>query len=82
MRGWLVGTSAWGRPMMPLVGRDGSMYLTDDKTGVVYRIRSQESSSVHRAPHPRAITMRSGSTIRPYPPSRRDAVEVGRGFKP
>lgn len=41
VRGWLVGTSAWGRPMMPLVGRDGSMYLTDDKTGAIYRIRSQ-----------------------------------------
>ena len=42
VRGWLVGTSAWGRPMMPLVGRDGSLYLTDDKTGVIYRIRAGE----------------------------------------
>jgi glucose/arabinose dehydrogenase len=39
VRGWLVGREAWGRPVMPLFGRDGSLYLTDDKTGVIYRIQ-------------------------------------------
>jgi glucose/arabinose dehydrogenase len=41
VRGWLRGKGAWGRPVTPLFGQDGSLYLTDDKTGVVYRIRSQ-----------------------------------------
>jgi glucose/arabinose dehydrogenase len=40
VRGWLRGRSAWGRPVMPMVGSDGSLYLTDDKTGVIYRIRA------------------------------------------
>jgi glucose/arabinose dehydrogenase len=39
VRGWLMGKEAWGRPMMPLFARDGSLLLTDDKTAVVYRIR-------------------------------------------
>lgn len=40
VRGWLRGKEAWGRPVMPFVARDGSLYLTDDKTGVIYRIRA------------------------------------------
>jgi glucose/arabinose dehydrogenase len=40
VRGWLRGREAWGRPVMPMVGRDGSLYLTDDKTGVIYKIRA------------------------------------------
>ena len=42
VRGWLVDNKEWGRPMMPLFTRDGSLLLTDDKTGVVYRIRPTE----------------------------------------
>lgn len=38
-RGWLVGDDSWGRPVAPFFGRDGTLYLTDDKAGAVYRIR-------------------------------------------
>jgi glucose/arabinose dehydrogenase len=39
MRGWLVGDDSWGRPVGPYVAHDGTLYLTDDKGGVVYRVR-------------------------------------------
>ena len=42
VRGWLRGKESWGRPVMPLVGRDGSLYVSDDKTGVIYKIRASE----------------------------------------
>ncbi len=38
MRGWLVGDDSWGRPVAPFFGRDGSLYLTDDKAGAIYRV--------------------------------------------
>lgn len=38
LTGWLVGRTAWGRPVAPLVGPDGSLYLTDDQAEAVYRI--------------------------------------------
>lgn len=37
--GWLVGRRAWGRPVDLVVGRDGSLFLSDDHQGVIYRIR-------------------------------------------
>ena len=40
VRGWRVGETSWGRPVAPFVGRDGSLYLTDDKAGLVYRLRA------------------------------------------
>lgn len=36
--GWLKGSGAWGRPVDVLVMRDGSLLVSDDKGGVVYRI--------------------------------------------
>ena len=39
VRGWLVGDDSWGRPVQPLFTQDGSLLLTDDKAGVIYRIR-------------------------------------------
>jgi glucose/arabinose dehydrogenase len=36
--GWLHGTKVWGRPVDVLVGPDGSMYLSDDRSGIIYRI--------------------------------------------
>ncbi len=36
--GWLQEGNAWGRPVAPLVGPDGSLYLTDDRANAVYRI--------------------------------------------
>jgi len=39
VRGWLVGDDSWGRPVAPFVARDGTVYLSDDKGGVIYWIR-------------------------------------------
>ncbi len=36
--GWLAGSRAWGRPVDVAVGRDGSLFVSDDRQGVVYRI--------------------------------------------
>jgi glucose/arabinose dehydrogenase len=37
--GWLAGRRAWGRPADVAVGADGSLFVSDDAGGVVYRIR-------------------------------------------
>ena len=36
--GWLEGTSAWGRPVDLVMGRDGALYLSDQGAGRIYRI--------------------------------------------
>lgn len=36
--GWVEGDAAWGRPVDLMVLPDGSMLLTDDRAGAVYRI--------------------------------------------
>jgi len=36
--GWLIGGKAWGRPVDLAVGPDGSLFLSDDTLGAVYRI--------------------------------------------
>ena len=36
--GWLANENAWGRPVSPLVMKDGTMLLSDDKHNVIYRI--------------------------------------------
>ena len=36
--GWLQGESAWGRPAYLLVLPDGSMLISDDQSGVIYRV--------------------------------------------
>lgn len=36
--GWLQGTQAWGRPVDLLVMPDGSLLVSDDRQGVIYRI--------------------------------------------
>ncbi|MCD1294044.1 sorbosone dehydrogenase [Methanocella sp. CWC-04] len=36
--GWLKGREAWGRPVDVLVMPDGSMLVSDDKAGAIYRI--------------------------------------------
>jgi glucose/arabinose dehydrogenase len=40
VRGWLAGNNSWGRPVDPFVARDGTLYVTDDKGGVIYWIKS------------------------------------------
>ena len=37
--GWLQGESAWGRPADVLVAPDGSLLVSDDDAGAIYRIR-------------------------------------------
>jgi glucose/arabinose dehydrogenase len=36
--GWLQGSQAWGRPVDLLVMPDGSLLVSDDKAGAIYRI--------------------------------------------
>ncbi len=37
-QGWLQGAGAWGRPVDLLVMPDGSLLVSDDRAGVIYRI--------------------------------------------
>ncbi len=37
--GWLSGEQAWGRPADVLVAPDGSLFVSDDLAGAIYRIR-------------------------------------------
>jgi glucose/arabinose dehydrogenase len=37
--GWLQGETAWGRPADVLVMPDGSLLVSDDLAGAIYRIR-------------------------------------------
>ncbi len=39
--GWLDGMEYWGRPVAPVVGPDGALYLSDDHAGAVYRITAE-----------------------------------------
>lgn len=36
--GWLRGNYAWGRPVDVITGRDGALYVSDDRAGMIYRI--------------------------------------------
>lgn len=38
LSGWLADGHAWGRPVAPLVGPDGNLYLSDDRANAIYRI--------------------------------------------
>lgn len=38
--GWLQGKQAWGRPVDVIIGSDGWLYVSDDLTGWIYRIRT------------------------------------------
>lgn len=40
--GWLQEEEAWGRPNDVLVAPDGSLLISDDRAGVIYRVRYQE----------------------------------------
>jgi glucose/arabinose dehydrogenase len=37
--GWLQGRQAWGRPADVLVLPDGSLLISDDYAGAIYRVR-------------------------------------------
>jgi glucose/arabinose dehydrogenase len=36
--GWLNSNKAWGRPVDVVVGPDGALYVSDDRSGYIYRI--------------------------------------------
>lgn len=36
--GWLQGGRAWGRPVDVITGRDGALYVSDDRAGTISRI--------------------------------------------
>lgn len=38
LTGFLSGDAVWGRPVHPLTGPDGSLYLSDDEAGAIYKI--------------------------------------------
>ncbi len=38
IRGWGTGEQSWGAPAAVVVGRDGSLYVSDDKAQVIYRV--------------------------------------------
>jgi glucose/arabinose dehydrogenase len=40
--GWLTEHSAWGRPTDVIVSADGALYVSDDRTGFIYRISYQQ----------------------------------------
>jgi len=40
--GWLDKGKAWGRPVDIIVAPDGALYVSDDRAGMVYRIRYTE----------------------------------------
>jgi glucose/arabinose dehydrogenase len=40
--GWLADGRAWGRPVDVAVAADGSLFVSDDLQGIVYRIRYTE----------------------------------------
>jgi len=39
--GWIDGNEYWGRPVAPVVGGDGALYLSDDHAGAIYRITAE-----------------------------------------
>lgn len=42
--GWLRNNRAWGRPVDVITGPDGAIYVTDDRTGYIYRITYQNKN--------------------------------------
>ncbi|MBI2412359.1 MAG: PQQ-dependent sugar dehydrogenase [Deltaproteobacteria bacterium] len=40
--GWLAKDGPWGRPVQPLVGKDGVLYISDDYAGAIYRVVAEE----------------------------------------
>jgi len=43
--GWLHNNQAWGRPVDVVIGPDGSLYVSDDRSNYIYRITYQQHST-------------------------------------
>jgi len=50
IEGWLEGESAWGRPVDVEVMADGSLLISDDKAGAIYRVTYHGDRSTNTAP--------------------------------
>jgi len=50
--GWLEGDEAWGRPVDLLQLPDGSLLLSDDQVGAIYRISYDAALAAEQAPAP------------------------------
>ena len=48
-KGWLLGERAWGRPVDVVEMIDGSLLVSDDQNGVIYRISFDDPNSFNRA---------------------------------
>jgi glucose/arabinose dehydrogenase len=44
-QGWLIGNSAWGRPVDVAIMADGSLLVSDDQSGVIYRISYKDPTT-------------------------------------
>jgi glucose/arabinose dehydrogenase len=47
--GWLQGERAWGRPADVLVAPDGSLLVSDDLAGAIYRVRYDGTGAINAA---------------------------------
>ncbi|MEM9493262.1 MAG: sorbosone dehydrogenase family protein, partial [Myxococcota bacterium] len=43
IEGWLDGDTAWGRPVDVLVHPDGSLLVSDDRAGWIYRVTYRDA---------------------------------------
>ena len=50
--GWLKGEDAWGRPNDVMVAPDGSLLISDDRTGQIFQVRFEGSGSTVAAVRP------------------------------
>ncbi len=50
--GWLQGGTAWGRPVDVMVRDDGSLLVSDDRLGVIYRIAHASATDPEPPPEP------------------------------
>lgn len=84
--GWLQGEHAWGQPVDVLVMPDGALLLSDDRAGVVYRIRRVGTKIGNSPQHPLSVSAASTPPLLPCPPARqsdRGAPElVAAGHEP
>ena len=41
--GWLEGESSWGAPAAPLILKDGSMLISDDRSNQIFRVTYKDT---------------------------------------
>ena len=48
LTGWLVNDVAWGRPVDVIQSHDGGLFVSDDRSGYIYKITYKEEKNVHK----------------------------------